>query len=63
MTWQDLVLGCNYKTKGEKERKKKKGVQKGGRGLYRLLDMHERFQKILKGSEKLQYMRDFIRFH
>ena len=47
----------------KKKREKRKGVQGGGRGLYRLLDMHERFQKVLEGSEKLQCMRDFMRFH
>ena len=37
----------------KKERKKRKGVQGGGKGLYRLLNMHERFQKMLEGSGKL----------
>ena len=47
----------------KKEKEKRKGVQEGGEGLYRLLDMHGRFQKVLEGSGKLQCMRDFMRFH
>ena len=58
-----MVLGCNYKTKGKEKKRKKKGVQGGGEGLYRLLDMHGRFQKVLEGSGKLQCMRDSMRFH
>ena len=46
-----------------KEREKRKGVQGGVGGLYRLLDMHGRFQKVLEGSGKLQCMKDFMRFH
>ena len=42
----------------KKKREKRKGVQGGGGSLYRLLDMHERFQKVLEDSEKLQCMRD-----
>ena len=63
MTWQDLVLGCNYKSKGEERKRKEKKMQGGGKGLYRLLDMHRRFQKVLKGSGKLQCMRNSMRFH
>ena len=47
----------------KKERKKKKEVQGGGKSLYRLLDMHGRFQKVLEGSGKLQCMRDSMRFY
>ena len=36
----------------KKERKKRKKAQGGGRGLYRLLNMHGRFQKVLEGSGK-----------
>ena len=49
--------------KVKKEREKRKRVQGEGRGLYRLLDMHGRFQKVLEDSGKLQCMRDFMRFH
>ena len=29
MTWQDLVLGCDYKTKGkERKKKEKRGARK-----------------------------------
>ena len=38
-------------------------MQGGERGLYRLLDMHEKFQKVLEVSGKLQCMRDFMRFY
>ena len=39
LTWQDLVLSCNYKTKSEERQKKEK--KRGS--LYRPLDMHGRF--------------------
>ena len=47
----------------KKGRKKRKKVQGRGGGLYRLLDMHERFQKVLEGSGKLQCIRDSMRFY
>ena len=49
--------------KMKKKTEKRKRVQEKGGGLYRLLDMHGRFQKVLEGFEKLQCMRDFMRFH
>ena len=37
----------------KKEREKRKMMLKRGGGLYRLLDMHGRFQMVLEGFEKL----------
>ena len=60
LTWQDLVLGCNYKTKIEKKKKKE---EKGAKRRKGFIETLEHAWKVPKGARRFWKALVHERFH